>query len=75
MSAFSTVILTTSEELGQLPFEMVQESTLRPVESPLTTVLGSEALVKVAEPLITDHDPVPVTAMLPAKVVDVAQMV
>lgn len=67
---------TSSEELVQLPLDMVHRNvTVLPATSPVTAEAGSAGLTMVAVPDTTFQTPLPVTGVFPAKVVDVPHTV
>ena len=62
-------ITISSLELEQAPLPIVQRKVaVLPATSPLTDEVG-ELLLMVAVPDTTDHEPVPITGVLAAKVV------
>jgi hypothetical protein len=69
-----TLIVTSSKEAVQGAFAIVHLNTLAPTPNPDTAEVGLFAFAKVPVPLITVHVPVPAVAVLPARVVDVAQI-
>ena len=65
----ATLIITSSLELAQAPLLMVHLNvTLLPIVKPVMVLVGELAVVIVAVPATTVHAPVPVVAVLPAKV-------
>ena len=69
----STVIITWSETLPQVPPGMVHRNTLAPVPKAVTVVLACVADVMVPEPDTSVH--CPPGAAVAASCVEVAQMV
>ena len=72
VGAADRVIVTWSLEAVQEPLVIVQANTFAPTLRPVTELVGEFALPKLPVPLITDHVPVPVVAVLPARVALVA---
>ncbi len=68
-------MVTLSKELLQVPFEIVQLSTLFPTESPETPDVGDVALSKMAVPEITDQIPVPTVGAFAESAAVVEQIV
>ena len=66
----SRVIVTSSKDGGQVPFEIVQRNTFAPTLNPVTPELGEFGDEIVPVPEISVHVPVPVDGMFPASVVD-----
>jgi hypothetical protein len=64
----SRVIVMSSVEGGQVPFEMVQRNVFAPTLNPVTSEVGEDGLVKIPPPAIMVQVPVPVTAGFPASV-------
>jgi hypothetical protein len=71
----SRVIVTSSNDGGHVPFEMVQRKTFAPTLNPVTPDVGEfgEAIVPVPETSV--HTPVPVVGVFPASEADEAQIV
>jgi hypothetical protein len=70
----STVTETSSNESVHVPFEIVQRNTVVPSDKPEIEVVAEAASANEAAPEVTVHSPVPVSGILPARVVVVAQM-
>ena len=68
VGAAKTVILTSSDVIGQAPLEVVHLKTYVPAMSPVIVVFGSivEVIVAVFGPLICDHVPTPGVGLFPA---------
>jgi hypothetical protein len=67
----ATLILTSSVELLQAPFDIVHLNTaVLPETRPVTEDVGEEGVVIVAVPETTDQVPVPVVGVFPASVVE-----
>ena len=65
----STAIETSSWESGQTPLEIVQRITdVAPLVKELTTDVGEAGVSALPEPLKVVQTPVPVVAVLPARV-------
>ena len=63
-------MITSSVELAQIPFEIVQlKVTESSITRPVTPELGANGEVITAVPEITDHVPVPTDGILPPRVV------
>jgi hypothetical protein len=69
-----TVINISSEELEHNGLLIVQRKVLEPVPNPVTPEVGLDGLVNTAVPETTDHKPVPVVGVLPARVVVLEQI-
>jgi hypothetical protein len=69
------VIVTSSDDGGHVPFEMVQRKTFAPTPNAVTPELGEPGDVIVPVPETSVHVPVPVVGVFPASVVDDAQSV
>jgi hypothetical protein len=74
VGALNRVMVTSSVEAGQTGLAMVQRKTTEPTAKPLIAELGLEGVAIVAVPDTTDHAPVPMAGMLPARVVVAAQI-
>ena len=68
-------MVTSSEEDGHVPFEMVQRKTFAPVPKPVTPELEEFGDVIVPVPETSVHVPVPTAGGFPASVVEDAQIV
>jgi hypothetical protein len=68
-------MITSSNEGGHEPLEIVQRKTFAPVPSPIIFVVGKDGAVIVPLPEISVHVPVPIDGLFPAIVVVEAQMV
>ncbi len=65
----ATSITTSSVELAHTPLAMVQRNvTAAPTVKPVNPEVAEVGVVMVAAPLTTDHTPLPVVGVLPAKV-------
>ena len=67
------MIVTSSVDGVQTPFEMVHRNVLTPTDNPVTPDVGEVGVVTVAPPAITVHAPVPTVGVFPASVAVVAQ--
>lgn len=67
-------MIISSDEDTHAPLVIVQRNVFAPTESPLTVLAGSDKIVIVAVPEMTDHAPVPEAGVLAVNVVDVAHM-
>ncbi|MBL4691344.1 MAG: hypothetical protein JKY68_07790, partial [Rhodospirillales bacterium] len=66
----STETVTSSKELGQVPFEIVQRKMADASNTnPVTVDVGDDGVVIVAAPAITVQFPMPTVGMFPANVV------
>ena len=70
----STVTETSSNESVHVPLETVQRNTVVPADKPEIEVVAEVASANEAAPEITVQSPVPMSGILPARVVVVAQM-
>ena len=62
-------MMMSSDELAQTPLLTVQRNVaLLPAVTPVIVVVLEEGVVIVAEPLTTDHAPVPLAGLLAAMV-------
>ena len=68
------MIITSSEEDTQKPFEIVQRKVFTPVESPEILVVERLALAKVAVPEMIVQRPTPVIGVFPWRVEMVEQI-
>jgi hypothetical protein len=73
LASLTTVTVLLDE--GHVPLEIVHIKLFAPVLSPLTPVVGEEALDSVAVPVLTDQSPVPVVGVFPDNVTEEAQSV
>jgi hypothetical protein len=65
----ATFITTSSDEVGQIPFVIVQRSVAEPpITKPVTPEVAEAGVVIVAIPETTVHKPVPIAGALPASV-------
>ena len=62
----SRVMVTSSNEAGQVPFEMVQRKIFAPTDKPLTVDVGDDGVIIVPVPEINVHVPFPIVGALPA---------
>jgi hypothetical protein len=69
-----TFIITLSADGVHEPLLIVQRKVLEPVPNPVTPEVGLDELVNTAVPETTDHKPVPVVGVLPARVVVLEQI-
>ena len=69
------LIVTSSKEDEQVPFEIVQRKVFTPTLNPVTPDVGEVGAVIVPPPAITVHAPVPTAGVFPASVAVVAQTV
>lgn len=67
------VIVISSIEDAQTPFEIVQRNVFAPTLNPVTPDVGEVGVVMVAPPEMTVHKPVPIVGVFPASVPVVAQ--
>ena len=70
-----TVIVTSAVDAAHGELLIVQRNTLTPEPSPVTVLVGDEALVIVPLPLIKLQLPVPLVGLLPDRLVLVEQIV
>ena len=66
------LMITSSTEGEQEPFEIVQRKVFTPTDNPDTEVFGKSALENVPEPEITLHSPLPMAGEFAASVATVA---
>ena len=71
----SRVIVTSSKDGGQVPFEIVQRNTFAPTPNPVTPDAGEFGDVIVPFPEISVQVPVPVDGVFPASVAEDVQSV
>jgi len=71
----SRIIVTSSLEGEQTPFEIVQRKVFIPTLNPVTPEVGEVGVVIVAPPVMTVHTPVPIRGVFPASVAIVAHNV
>ena len=67
---WSTLIVMSSADGAQVPFDMVHLNVFTPILNPVTPDVGDVGVVTAPEPAITVHAPVPVTGVFPANVED-----
>lgn len=56
---------TVSELLGHAPFEIVHWKIFEPVDNPFTFEVSKPGVAGIPVPEIKDHDPVPISGVLP----------
>ena len=64
----STFIVTASDEVGHVPFEVVQVNTFAPTPKAVTPDVGDAGVVIVPVPDVNVQSPVPMAGVLPANV-------
>lgn len=67
------VIVISSLEGGQMPFEIVHRKVFIPTLNPVTLEVGEAGEVIVALPVTTTHVPVPTIAVFPERIALVLQ--
>ena len=68
VASASTLIVTSSEDVGHVPFDVVHVNTFAPTPNPVTPDVGEEGVVIVPVPDVNVQVPVPTAGVLPAKV-------
>lgn len=74
VGAGSTVTVTVSSEIGQLPLVMVHTKTFGPIPIPVTPEVAELGVVTIPLPAITVQIPVPITGVLPLNDIEEEQM-
>ena len=71
----SLFIITSSVDIAQTPFVIVQRKVFAPTPKPVIPEVGDDGVVIVPVPVINVHAPVPIIGEFPAKVAVVEQTV